>query len=151
SIVRRKLLTIGASRAMVRSRMRRRLAEPAHSWRSQIMPRVAICFALAALASVVASASSAQTLAAVKARGVLNCGANGELAGFGMPDAQGRWTGFDVDYCRAIAAAIFNDPNKVKFTKLTATDRFTALQSREVDVLVRNTTWTSSRDTTSGL
>ncbi|HTS42046.1 MAG TPA: amino acid ABC transporter substrate-binding protein [Xanthobacteraceae bacterium] len=113
------------------------------------MPRVAIC--LAAVVSIVATASSAQTLNAVKTRGVLNCGANGELAGFGMPDAQGRWTGFDVDYCRAIAAAIFNDPNKVKFTKLTATDRFTALQSGEVDVLVRNTTWTSSRDTTQGL
>ena len=115
------------------------------------MPRVAVCLALAAVVSVVATPSSAQTLNAVKTRGVLNCGANGELAGFGMPDAQGRWTGFDVDYCRAIAAAIFNDPNKVKFTKLTATDRFTALQSGEVDVLVRNTTWTSSRDTTQGL
>ncbi len=79
---------------------------------------------------------------------MLNCGANGNLAGFGLPDAQGNWTGFDVDYCRAIAAAIFNDPTKVKFIPLTAKDRFTALQSGEVDVLLRNTTWTSSRDTT---
>ena len=68
-----------------------------------------------------------------------------------MPDAQGNWTGLDVDFCRAIAAAIFDDPNKVRFTPLTAKDRFTALQSGEVDVLSRNTTWTMSRDTQLGL
>ncbi len=94
-----------------------------------------------------ASAASAQTLNTVKQRGVLNCGSNGTLAGFGLPDAQGRWTGLDVDFCRALAAAIFNDASKVKFVPLTAKDRFTALQSGEVDVLARNTTWTSSRDT----
>ncbi len=115
------------------------------------MPRAFICIALAAILSVVGSEVSAQTLNTVKARGILNCGANGTLAGFGAPDAQGRWTGFDVEYCRAIAATIFNDPNKVKFVPLSAKDRFTALQSGEVDVLVRNTTWTSSRDTTLGL
>jgi general L-amino acid transport system substrate-binding protein len=98
-----------------------------------------------------AQAQGGQTLNAVKARGTLNCGANTGLAGFGQPDAQGNWTGLDVDYCRAIAAAIFNDPNKVKFVPLSAKDRFTALQSGEVDVLVRNTTWTSSRDTSLGL
>jgi general L-amino acid transport system substrate-binding protein len=97
------------------------------------------------------SAASAQTLETVKTRGMLNCGANGTLAGFGLPDAQGRWTGLDVDFCRALAAAIFNDPTKVKFTPLTAKDRFTALQSGEIDVLARNTTWTSSRDTALGL
>ena len=97
------------------------------------------------------SAASAQTLNTVKTRGVLQCGANGTLAGFGLPDAQGRWTGLDVDFCRAIAAAIFNDASKVKFVPLTAKDRFTALQSGEVDVLARNTTWTSSRDTSLGL
>jgi len=91
------------------------------------------------------------TLATVKARGVLNCGANGQLPGFGIPDAQGNWTGFDVDYCRAIAAAIFNDPTKVKFVPLTAKDRFTALQSGDIDVLIRNTSWISSRDTQFGL
>ena len=64
---------------------------------------------------------------------------------------QGNWTGFDVDFCRAIAAAIFNDPTKVKFVPLTAKDRFTALQSGEIDVLSRNTTWTLSRDTSLGL
>ena len=107
--------------------------------------------ALAATVGLSASAAVAQTLNTIKQRGVLNCGANGTLAGFGLPDAQGNWTGFDVDYCRAIAAAIFNDPTKVKFVPLTAKDRFTALQSGEVDVLLRNTTWTSSRDTTLGL
>jgi len=82
---------------------------------------------------------------------MLNCGANGSLAGFGLPDAQGKWTGLDVDFCRAIAAAVLNDADKVKFVPLSAKDRFTALQSGEVDVLARNTTWTSSRDTSLGL
>ena len=84
-------------------------------------------------------------------RGQLVCGANGTLAGFGLPDPQGNWTGFDVDFCRAIAAAIFNDPTKVKFVPLTASDRITALQTGEIDVLSRNTTWTMSRDTTLGI
>lgn len=95
--------------------------------------------------------ASAQTLKSVKDRGMLNCGSNGTLAGFGLPDAQGAWTGLDVDYCKAIAAAVFGDPKKVKFVPLSAKDRFTALQSGEVDVLARNTTWTSSRDTSLGL
>ena len=115
------------------------------------MKRVVMVVALAATLGVVASTASAQTLATIKQRGVLNCGSNGTLAGFGLPDAQGRWTGLDVDFCRALAAAIFNDPNKVKFVPLTAKDRFTALQSGEVDVLARNTTWSSSRDTSLGL
>src|SRR5262249_59585168 len=93
----------------------------------------------------------AQTLAAVKARGALNCGANPGLGGFALPDAQGNWAGLDVDFCRAVAAAIFDDPKKVKFVPLTAKDRFTALQSGEIDVLARNTTWTLSRDTSLGL
>src|SRR6201994_1850121 len=96
--------------------------------------------------TVFAGAANAAMLDTIKQRGSLNCGANGQLPGFGLPDAQGNWTGFDVDYCRAIAAAIFNDPTKVKFVALTAKDRFTALQSGDVDVLVRNTTWTSSRE-----
>jgi general L-amino acid transport system substrate-binding protein len=107
---------------------------------------------VAALAVVLASQSaSAQTLKSVKDRGMLNCGSNGTLAGFGLPDAQGAWTGLDVDYCKAIAAAVLGDPKKVKFVPLSAKDRFTALQSGEVDVLARNTTWTSSRDTSLGL
>lgn len=98
-----------------------------------------------------AQSASAQTLKTVKDRGTLVCGSNGTLAGFGLPDAQGKWTGLDVDFCRAIAAAIFNDASKVKFVPLSAKDRFTALQSGEVDLLARNTTWTSSRDTSLGL
>jgi general L-amino acid transport system substrate-binding protein len=115
------------------------------------MKRVVTTLALAAAVTVTAFAASAQTLNTIKQRGNLNCGANGTLGGFGLPDAQGNWTGLDVDYCRALAAAIFNDATKVKFVALTAKDRFTALQSGDVDVLVRNTTWTSSRDTSLGL
>jgi general L-amino acid transport system substrate-binding protein len=115
------------------------------------MKSVVIRIALAATLSVVAAAASAQTLNTIKSRGSLNCGSNGTLPGFGLPDSQGRWTGLDVDFCKALAAAIFNDPNKVKFVPLTAKDRFTALQSGEVDVLARNTTWTSSRDTSLGM
>jgi general L-amino acid transport system substrate-binding protein len=108
--------------------------------------------AIAVLAVAFAAPSaSAQTLKTVKDRGMLNCGSNGTLAGFGLPDAQGQWTGLDVDFCKAIAAAIFGDAKKVKFVPLSAKDRFTALQSGEVDVLARNTTWTSSRDTSLGL
>src|SRR5664279_4471137 len=103
------------------------------------------------LAVVFAAQSvSAQTLKTVKDRGMLNCGSNGTLAGFGLPDAQGKWAGLDVDFCRALAAAVFNDPTKVKFVPLSAKDRFTALQSGEIDVLSRNTTWTLSRDTSLG-
>jgi general L-amino acid transport system substrate-binding protein len=98
-----------------------------------------------------AHAAAADTLSTVKERGELLCGANGTVAGFGLPDPQGNWTGFDVDFCRAVAAAIFNDPTKVKFMPLTAKDRFTALQSGAVDLLSRNTTWTLSRDTSLGL
>ena len=102
-------------------------------------------------AVAVSGVASAGTLDDVKARGVLNCGSNTGLAGFGQPDAQGNWNGFDVDMCRAVAAAVFGDGSKVKFIPLSAKDRFTALQSKEVDLLVRNTTWTSSRDTSLGL
>jgi len=111
------------------------------------MKQIAQTLLAAAMASVAAGAAGAATLDTVKQRGVLNCGSNTGLAGFGLPDAQGNWTGLDVDYCRAIAAAIFNDATKVKFVALNATNRFPALKSGDVDVLVRNTTWTSSRDT----
>jgi len=95
--------------------------------------------------------AAASTLDTVKQRGSLSCGGNGQVPGFGLPDTQGNWTGLDVDFCRAIAAAIFNDATKVKFVALTARDRFTALQTGDVDVLARNTTWTISRDTQLGL
>src|SRR5882757_10637774 len=90
------------------------------------MKRVFFSIAAAAAIAVTASAASAQTLKTVQSRGTLNCGANGVLGGFGLPDAQGNWTGLDVDFCRAVAAAIFNDASKVKFVALTAKDRFTA-------------------------
>jgi general L-amino acid transport system substrate-binding protein len=115
------------------------------------MIRSILRVAMVAFIAAIPAVASAATLDTIKSRGVLNCGANGQLPGFGLPDAQGTWTGFDVDYCRALAAAIFNDPTKVKFVALTAKDRFTALQSGDVDVLIRNTTWSSSRDTQLGL
>ena len=108
--------------------------------------------AVAAFAQAPAPAApTSKTLEQVKARGVLVCGSNTGLAGFGMPDDKGNWTGLDVDLCRAIAAAIFNDPTKVRFVPLSAKDRFTALQSGEIDVLSRNGTWTISREADLGL
>jgi general L-amino acid transport system substrate-binding protein len=113
------------------------------------MKRLLVLFAV--VPALLVQSAYAQTLQAVKQRGNLICGTNGELPGFGFPDAQGNWTGIDVDVCRAIAAAIFNDAKKIKFVPLSAKDRFTALQSGEIDVLVRNTSWTSSRDSGLGL
>jgi general L-amino acid transport system substrate-binding protein len=98
-----------------------------------------------------APASAANTFDSVKARGTLVCGVNTGLAGFAQPDSQGVWRGFDVDYCKAVAAALFGDASKVRYIPTTAQVRFTALQSGEVDVLSRNTTWTLSRDTSLGL
>ena len=101
----------------------------------------------AALGAATAFSANAGTLDQVKARGQLICGANPGLAGFGLPDDQGGYKGLDVDGCRALAAAIFNDPNKVKFLPINAKDRPTILASGEIDVLIRNTTWTLSRET----
>jgi len=111
---------------------------------------LSLVVALGASAAM-ASVASAGTLDDVKSKGFLQCGSNTSLIGFGAPDEQNNWTGMDVDFCRAVAAAIFNDPTKVKFTPLTAKERFTALQSGEIDLLSRNTTWTMSRDTSLGL
>jgi len=97
------------------------------------------------------SLAGAATLDNVKSRGVLNCGVNVGLPGFSMADSQGVWRGLDVDYCRALAAAVFGDATKVKFVPLTSQNRFTALQSGEIDVLSRNTTHTFIRDVTLGL
>jgi general L-amino acid transport system substrate-binding protein len=90
--------------------------------------------------------AQSQTLKTVRDRGALLCGVSQGLPGFSNPDDKGNWTGLDVDFCRAIAAAIFNDPSKVKFTPLASKDRFEPLRSGEIDLLSRNTTWTSSRD-----
>jgi general L-amino acid transport system substrate-binding protein len=97
-----------------------------------------------------APAKAGPTVDKVKQAGVVTCGTLTGLAGFAQPDSQGKYTGFDVDFCRAIAAAMFGDPEKVKYVPLTAQQRFTALQSGEVDILSNNATWTLQRDTDLG-
>ncbi|HOZ32666.1 MAG TPA: amino acid ABC transporter substrate-binding protein [Tabrizicola sp.] len=106
-----------------------------------------VFFGTLAATTLIAGLAGAATLDDVKARGELICGSNTGLTGFGTPDASGNWTGFDVDLCRALAAVVLGDASKVKFVPTTGETRFTALQSGEVDVLVRNSTWTYSRDT----
>jgi general L-amino acid transport system substrate-binding protein len=93
---------------------------------------------------------SGDTLGAVQSRGTLNCGVNDAVPGFGFVDAAGNNVGFDIDFCKAVAAAVLGDAEAVNFVVLTAQQRFTALQSGEIDVLIRNTTWTASRDGTEG-
>ena len=99
----------------------------------------------------VASVATAGILDDVKKKGFIQCGVNTGLAGFSAPNDKGKWEGFDVDFCRAMSAAIFGNADKVKYTPLTSKERFTALQSGEVDVLARNTTWTFTRDVKLGL
>jgi general L-amino acid transport system substrate-binding protein len=106
----------------------------------------AVTFGLAAPAL-----AQTKTLDTVKQRGTLSCGVNTGLAGFSAPDDKGAWTGLDVDYCKAVAAAVLGDASKVKYLGTTAKERFTALQSGEIDVLVRNSTWTIARDSSLGL
>lgn len=96
-------------------------------------------------------ASASATLASVKERGYISCGVSTGVPGFSNPDDKGKWSGLDVDVCRAVAAATLKDANKVKFIPLTAKERFTALQSGEIDMLSRNTTWTLTRDASLGL
>jgi general L-amino acid transport system substrate-binding protein len=103
----------------------------------------------AALA-VVATGASASTLEEVRSKGYVQCGVHTGLIGFAAPNDEGEWEGFDVDVCRAVAAAIFGDAEAVQYTPTNATERFTALQSGEIDMLSRNTTWTLSRDTSLG-
>lgn len=107
---------------------------------------------IAVLAVMLASSALAQsTLQTVRDRGTLICGANGSgLPGFGVVGSDGAWSGFDVDFCRAVAAAVLGDANAVEFRPTSAQERFTVLQTGEVDVLIRNTTWTSNRDTALG-
>ena len=94
-----------------------------------------------------APAWAQSTLDAVHKKGFLQCGISTGIAGFSAPDSKGVWRGIDVDMCRAIAAAVFGDAAKVRYTPLTTQQRFTAIQSGEVDVLARNSTWTLSRET----
>lgn len=95
--------------------------------------------------------AAADTLSTVKERGKVNCGVSQGVAGFSSPDDQGKWTGFDIDFCRAVSAAVFGDPDKVSFIPLSTKERFTALQSGTVDLLSRQTTWTLSRDAGMGI
>ncbi|MEL6689896.1 MAG: transporter substrate-binding domain-containing protein, partial [Pseudomonadota bacterium] len=98
------------------------------------------------VAGLAAGTAGAATLDDVKARGVLNCGVTTGVPGFAEPDADGVWQGFDVAVCRAVAAAVLNDPTAVEFVPTTGKTRFTALAAGEIDMLARNTTWTFSRD-----
>jgi general L-amino acid transport system substrate-binding protein len=107
---------------------------------------VALVFGLAGGAE-----GRSSTLTMVKQRGALNCGVNSALPGFSQSDGQGNWMGFDVDYCKAIAAAVFGDPGKVNYVPVPRLERFSSLQSGDIDILVRNTTWTSARDSSDGL
>jgi general L-amino acid transport system substrate-binding protein len=114
--------------------------------------KTSICaLASAGLLAAAAPAIAGKTLDAIKQRGQLVCGVNTGLAGFSQADSQGAWSGLDVDICKAVAAAILNDPSKVKYVPLTAQQRFTALQSGEIDILSRNTTFTLTRDASLGL
>jgi general L-amino acid transport system substrate-binding protein len=101
--------------------------------------------------ALIATGASAQTLKSVQERGHLLCGVSEGLPGFSTPDDKGQWSGFDVDLCRALAAAIFDDAGKLRFVTLTAADRFAALQSKRIDVLSRNSTWTMGREAGLGL
>jgi general L-amino acid transport system substrate-binding protein len=113
---------------------------------SLTMRSIVTAFAAAGLWMSGALAAQAGTLDTIKARGALICGSNPGLAGFALPDDQGVYKGLDVDECRALAAAIFDDPTKVKYIPINAKDRPTILASGEIDVLIRNTTWTMSRE-----
>ena len=115
------------------------------------MKKKTLVAALAAACSLATPAWAGQTLDTVLKRGVLHCGVSDGLPGFSYTDASGNYAGIDADFCRAVAAALFGDAKKVKFTPLTAKERFTALQSGEIDVLSRNSTWTISRDVGMGM
>jgi general L-amino acid transport system substrate-binding protein len=116
------------------------------------MKKLSIMAAICGVAlGAAASANAATTLESVKAKGFVQCGVSQGLPGFSNADDSGKWTGIDVDLCRGVAAAVFGDASKVKFTPLSAKQRFTALSSGEIDILSRNTTWTMTRDTQLGL
>lgn len=101
--------------------------------------------------SAFAGAASAATIDTVKERGKLLCGVNTGLPGFSAPDAAGKWAGFDVDFCKAVAVVVLGDPEKVEYVPLSASERLDALKSEKIDVLARNTTWTVSREATYGI
>lgn len=114
----------------------------------KLLKTLSLSVATLALASTV---SSADTLDSVKEKGVLTCGVSTGIAGFSATDSNGEWKGIDVDMCKAVASAVFGDASKIKYVPLTAKERFTALQSGEIDMLSRSTTWTLTRDASLGL
>ena len=113
--------------------------------------RLALGALVAAGAMATAPAYAGKTIDTIKQRGQMVCGVNPGLAGFSIADSQGNWSGLDVDICRAVAAALLSDATKIKWTPLSAQQRFTALQSGEIDMLSRNSTWTLTRDASLGL
>lgn len=115
------------------------------------MKKMLVTFAAAAALGLVATAAQAATLDDVKAKDYVQCGVTGGVPGFSAPDANNVWAGLEVDFCRAVAAAIFNDAGKVRYTPLTSQERFAALSAGEIDILSRTTTWTMSRDTDLGI
>src|SRR5213593_5057707 len=115
------------------------------TFRGGLLIGLAVAVAVAAIA-VAYERYDTRTLKRTIRRGDVLCGVNAGLPGFSIPDDKGNWSGFDVDFCRAIAAAIFDDPKKVKFVPLDAKERFVELGKRKVDVLARNSTWTISRE-----
>ncbi len=115
------------------------------------MSKITSTLLLSSALALAANTVSADTLDSVKSKGYVQCGVSTGLPGFSNADKSGNWKGLDVDVCRAVAAATLGDANKVKFTPLTAKERFTALQSGEIDMLSRNTTWTLTRDASLGL
>jgi general L-amino acid transport system substrate-binding protein len=116
------------------------------TFRGGLLIGLAVAVAVAAIA-ITYERYDTRTLKRTIRRGDVLCGVNTGLPGFSIPDDKGNWTGFDVDFCRAVAAAIFDDPNKAKFIPLDASERFKELQSRKVDILSRNSTWSMSRET----
>src|SRR6266581_6460285 len=116
------------------------------TFRGGLLIGLAVAVAVAAVA-ITYERYDTRTLKRTIRRGEVLCGVNAGLPGFSIPDDKGNWTGFDVDFCRAVAAAIFDDPSKVKFVPLDASERFTELQKRKIDVLSRNSTWNMSRET----
>ena len=115
------------------------------TFRGGLLIGLAVAIAIAAIA-ITYERYDTKTLKRTIRRGDVLCGVNKGLPGFSIPDDKGDWTGFDVDFCRAVAAAIFDDPKKAKFVPLDANERFKELQSRKVDILSRNTTWSMSRE-----
>jgi general L-amino acid transport system substrate-binding protein len=116
------------------------------SFRSGLLIGLAIAAAIAT-AAITYERYDTKTLKRTVRRDAVLCGVNTGLPGFSIPDDKGNWSGFDVDFCRAVAAAVFDDPAKVKFVPLDANERFKELQSRKVDILARNSTWSMSRET----